>query len=65
MTTSHISGDDLELYALDRLADADAAPVEEHLLLWEECQERLAGWNEYLGGDAKCSWTSRAQGATA
>ena len=40
MTTHHICDDDLEAYALDRLADA--APIEEHLLVCEECRERLA-----------------------
>jgi hypothetical protein len=39
----HFSDDDFELYALDRMAEADAAPVEEHLLVCEECGARLAG----------------------
>lgn len=33
---SHPTDDDLEAHALDRLAEADAAPVDEHLLV---CQE--------------------------
>jgi anti-sigma factor RsiW len=43
MATRHITDDDLELYALDRLAEAAAAPVEEHLLACEERRARLAG----------------------
>ena len=57
MATGHTTNDDLELYALDRpagadatpeehlLDDADAAPVEEHPLVCEECRERLARWD--------------------
>ena len=42
----HISDGDLELYALHRLIDA--AHVEEHLLVCEECRARLAAWDEYV-----------------
>jgi hypothetical protein len=27
---------------------SDAAPVEEHLLVCEECRARLAGWDAYV-----------------
>jgi anti-sigma factor RsiW len=47
MASRHISDDDLELYALGRLDESDAAPVEEHLLTCAECRERLAQWDEY------------------
>ncbi|MCL4487766.1 MAG: zf-HC2 domain-containing protein, partial [Chloroflexi bacterium] len=40
-------GDDIELYALGRLAETDTAGVEEHLLICGECQERLADWDVY------------------
>lgn len=59
MPTGHTTNDDLELYALDRpagatpeehlLADADAAPVEEHPLVCEECREWLARWDASVG----------------
>ena len=49
MAPRHINDDDVELYALDRLADADDAPVEEHLLVCEKCRERLVGWDAYVG----------------
>ena len=47
MAIPHITDDDLEPYALGRLAEAQAAPVEEHLLVCEECRGRLAGWDGY------------------
>jgi anti-sigma factor RsiW len=48
MAASHIQDDDLELYALDRLPEPDAAPVEEHLLVCGACRERLTEWDEYV-----------------
>jgi anti-sigma factor RsiW len=48
MATGHIDDDRLELYALNRLPEPEAAPVEEHLLVCEECRERLAGWDVYV-----------------
>jgi anti-sigma factor RsiW len=47
MAAPHIDEDDLELYALGRLAQAQAAPVEEHLLVCETCRARLAEWDGY------------------
>jgi anti-sigma factor RsiW len=41
--------DDLELYAIERLPESNTAPVEEHLLVCEECRARLAAWEEYVG----------------
>jgi predicted anti-sigma-YlaC factor YlaD len=46
MATGQIAEDDLEADALDRLAEPDAAPLEEHLLVCEDCRERLAGRDE-------------------
>ncbi len=48
MAAFHIPEDDLELYALDRLADDQAPPVEAHLLVCAACRARLAGWDEYV-----------------
>jgi hypothetical protein len=36
-----IAENELELYAMDRLTEEDAAPIEEHLLVCEQCQDRL------------------------
>jgi anti-sigma factor RsiW len=49
MAPKHIDDHALELYSLNRLAEPDAAPVEEHLLVCGKCRERLAGWDEYVG----------------
>ena len=40
-TDPHRTDDELELYALGRLADPQVAVVEEHLLVCVACQERL------------------------
>ena len=48
MAIRHINEDDLELFALDRLAEADAVPVNEHLLICQECREQLTECDEYL-----------------
>ena len=37
----HLSDDQLELYALDRLAEADEELIESHLLLCDPCRYRL------------------------
>lgn len=37
----HPSADDLEEYALGRAGEAQAEPIEEHLLLCEVCRELL------------------------
>jgi anti-sigma factor RsiW len=44
----HISEEVLEEYALGRLPEADAAPVEEHLLVCAFCQERLQLTDEFI-----------------
>jgi anti-sigma factor RsiW len=38
----------LHLFAA-RAVEPGAAPVEEHLLVCEECRTRLAGWGEDVG----------------
>ena len=45
--TSHIDDELLERYSLGRLAEAESAVVEEHLLVCTECQDRLAEADEY------------------
>ncbi len=44
----HPEDDVLELYALDRLTEADIAPVEEHLLVCQACRDRLVEWDAYV-----------------
>jgi anti-sigma factor RsiW len=48
MAALNIAEDGLDAYALDRLAEPDAASVEEHLLVCGECREQLAAWDEYV-----------------
>jgi hypothetical protein len=38
---SHISDDSLERYSMGGLTGAEIAPLEEHLLVCEECRKRL------------------------
>ncbi len=40
-TSLHLSDDQLELYALDRLAETDEDRIEDHLLLCDPCRNRL------------------------
>ena len=37
----HISDDTLERYAMESLRGSESEPLEEHLLICSECQERL------------------------
>ncbi len=45
---SHIEEDTLERYAMDQVPDFDSAPVEEHLLVCHNCQDRLAEIDRFL-----------------
>jgi len=42
----HIDDDGFERYVLDQLSEADAAPIDEHLVACQECQDRLAQVNQ-------------------
>jgi anti-sigma factor RsiW len=60
MATSHITCDELELYPMERLPESDTAPVEEHLLVCEECQARLADFDVYVRAMRAAMRSSRA-----
>ena len=45
--SAHIDGDTLERYAMNQLPGAELAPVEEHLLVCPDCQNRLAGIDRF------------------
>ena len=45
---THLTHDDLELYALNHTAGADEEAVEEHLLLCELCRNALDGIEQEL-----------------
>ena len=42
----HIDDDALDRYVLDQLSEKEAAPIDEHLLACQECQDRLAQVNQ-------------------
>jgi len=44
----HVTEEVLERYALGHLEECDAAPLEEHLLICEDCQIRLQAMDEYV-----------------
>ena len=44
----HVSPEQLELYSMGRLEAAQAAALEEHLLVCEECCERLAQTEDFI-----------------
>lgn len=47
-TGRHIDADDLDRYSLGTMSDAEAAPIEEHLMICEECRARVAENDEYV-----------------
>jgi anti-sigma factor ChrR (cupin superfamily) len=48
MSHSHPAEDVLEQYAMDKLSEAEAVPVEEHLLVCQGCRERLALLDDFV-----------------
>ena len=46
--SDHIDEETLECYALGRLNEEEAAPVEEHVLVCHICQDELAAADEYI-----------------
>ena len=44
----HVDEEILERYALGRLNEVQAAPVEEHLLVCQWCQDALGAADEYI-----------------
>jgi len=48
MAQNHIAEDVLEQYAMSKLGEAEVIPVEEHLLICEQCRERVAWLDEFV-----------------
>ena len=48
MEVSHISAERMEQYAFARLAEAECAELEGHLLSCSACREGLAGMDDYI-----------------
>ena len=55
----HISDDLLDEYALKRLPEAEAAALEEHLLICPHCQERLQLTDDFIAA-LRATLASRA-----
>lgn len=47
--TVHIDDETLERYSLGRLSEPELGPVEEHLLVCAECQDKLVESDEFTG----------------
>ena len=47
--TRHIDDETLDRYALGKLSEDDAAPIEEHLLVCHACQDRLDRADSFIG----------------
>lgn len=47
-STIHFEDETLELYAMGRLPEPEAGPLEEHLLVCSTCQERLTAVDEFI-----------------
>jgi hypothetical protein len=45
---SHIADELLERYSMRAVSEEECAPLEEHLLICEECRERLVQWDGYI-----------------
>jgi anti-sigma factor RsiW len=46
-SVNHVDEELLERYSLGRIEGDEAAPLEEHLLVCQECRDRLEGLNVY------------------
>jgi hypothetical protein len=44
----HVPGDTLERYVMNRLPESELEPVEEHLLICPQCQDRLEAKDEFV-----------------
>jgi anti-sigma factor RsiW len=47
MAGNHTDEERLEGYSMGRLSESEAAPVEEHLLICDECRERAERLDTY------------------
>jgi hypothetical protein len=51
----HMDVEDLERYSMGASSTEEAAPIEEHLLICEDCRDRLRETDEYLVGIRRAS----------
>ena len=59
----HISEDALERYATQRIPGTESGPLEEHLLICLECQDRIQSEIDFVIAMRSAAANSRAQRA--
>jgi hypothetical protein len=57
----HISEDDLERYAMQRIPGTESGPLEEHLLICLECRDRLQSAIDFVTAMRSAAAKGRAQ----
>jgi hypothetical protein len=62
-SVEHISEDDLERYAMQRIPGTESGPLEEHLLICLECQDRIQSEIDFVVAMRSAAANSRAQRA--
>jgi len=55
----HMDPEELERYSMRDLPDAEVARMEEHLLVCESCQQRVAGTDEYVTSMSRAAFSLR------
>jgi anti-sigma factor RsiW len=63
VTQNHASEDVLELYVRAQLSEAEAAPVEEHLLVCPLCCERVAWLDRFVESVRSATQTMSCEAA--
>ena len=57
----HISDDDLERYAMQRIPGTGSGPLDEHLLICLECWDRLQSETDFVSAMRSAAAKGRAQ----
>jgi hypothetical protein len=57
----HITEDSLERYSMGTLPESETGPLEDHLLICHECQDRLRATDEFVGAMRKAAERMRSQ----
>jgi anti-sigma factor RsiW len=55
----HMDPEELEKYSMGDLPDAEAARIEEHLLVCEACRQRVAGTDDYVASMSRAARAMR------
>jgi len=65
MPHSHPAEDVLEQYAMGSLSEAEVVPVEEHLLVCQDCRQRLEFLDDFVGSIRSAARTASRAAAAA